>query len=588
MSVQPPVSGQRRLAAIISADVVGYSRQMARDEKATVQAIRSHRETMRGRIREHHGRLVDAVGDNMLAEFQSAVDAVNCALDVQSVIAQRNDELDEVERMPFRMGIHIGDLLVEDEQIYGDGINIAARLESMAPAGGICLSGAVAEQVRGKTDVQLEDMGEHELKNIPQPVRVWRVEQGAINDGVSDSRTSVAGFGGRPAIAVLPFENRTGDPEQAYLADGIVEDVIAGLSAYRHFPVIARSSTFSYKDKHVDARRIGAELGARYVVGGSVRRAGNRVRVATELVDCKTGHQIQAERFDRESDDVFELQDDIVVALIGSIEPALAQAEARRVSAKPTDSLSAWENLQKGYSLMLIGRPQDSELADPCLRRAIALDPEFADAHAALALVLWARVYFGWADNPEADLAEAMTLCKRAVHLDPDQPRAQEAMGWMNWYAGDSDAAQRSFEHAIELNPSLATAWWGLASMLSEKHPDEAMALAEKAVRLSPKDRNITLALHMCGLCAFLGGHYEDTVKWEHRAMESPAPPSAYRVLAAALGYLGRHDEAREALDEAMRRAPQFTLRLLREGNSPRLVDLLLEGWKKSGWAPPP
>ena len=587
MSSREQSGSERRLAAIISTDVVGYSRHMAEDDKATVKTLQSHRETMRGTIREHHGRVVDAVGDNLLAEFHSAVDAVNCALEIQNVLSERNGLLEKARRMPFRMGIHIGDLLVDGEQIFGDGINIAARLEAMAPPGGICASAAVVEQVRGKTDARFEDLGEHELKNIPAPVRVWRLsldEQG----GQGVAAMSVAGFAGRPAIAVLPFENRTGDPDQEFLADGIVEDVIAGLSAYCAFPVIARSSTFSYKGKHVDARQSGRELGARYVVGGSVRKAGNRIRVATELVDSKTGRQINAERFERELGDLFELQDDIVSAIICSIEPAVFRAEVRRVSRKPTGSLDAWENLQKGLSMMMIGNSNVSKAAEPYIRRALELDPNFAAACAALCLFLWARVYFTWEIDPEPVLKEARKIGRKAVQLAPDDPRAHLALGWMHWYSGNRTAAKLSFERAIELNPSLADAWWALASILSDERPDEALAFAKKAVRLSPRDQSVTIALHICAVCAFLGEHDEQAVEWERKSVAHPAGPQSYRLLGAALGHLGKLEEAREAIDEAMRRAPNFTLMTLRAGNSPRLVDRLVEGWRKAGWSPPP
>lgn len=297
MSIPSGSKPRRQLAAILSADAVGYSRRMAADEAATVAAMRSNRETLGGFVREHHGRVVNAVGDNMLAEFASAVDAAACAVAAQRELARRDADVPEDERLRFRIGVHLGDLVIEDDEIFGDGINIAARLEAIAEPGGVAASAAIVDQVRGKIDAAIEDLGERTLKNIPLPVRVYALRPLDAGETAGSAAAAVPGFGGRPAIAVLPFEHRGTDPDQAFLADGIAEDAIARLSAFRLFPVISRSSTFTYKDKRVDARQVSRELGARYVVEGSVQEIGGRVRVAVQLIDGVQGVQVTSERW---------------------------------------------------------------------------------------------------------------------------------------------------------------------------------------------------------------------------------------------------------------------------------------------------
>lgn len=581
-----PSNTRRRLAAILSTDAVGYSRRMAQDDVATVETMRSHRETIRGVVREHHGRVVDAVGDNLLAEFASAVDAVACAIAVQRLLGERNGELPDERRLPFRIGLHLGDLLVDEEQLYGDGVNIAARLEALAESGGICASSAIVEQVRGKVEAGFVDLGDQELKNIPAPVRAWRVHE--VADAAATPPLTVPGFGGRPAIAVLPFENLSGDPEQEFLVDGIVEDVIARLSAFRSFPIIARSSTFTYKGSGIDARQVSRELGARYVVEGSVRKAGNRVRVAVQLIDGASGHQMQAERYDRELDDVFALQDEIVETVVGVIEPTMRRAEGRRAATKPTASLDAWEALQRGRherSFTIEGR----EAGKRWFLRALELDPGWAQPHATMALALWGDAHTGSSDNSEAALREALQLARRSVELGSEDPFSQMALALCLSRTGAMAAALRACERAVELNPSYAAGWGTMANILAHERPDEALTLTGKALRLSPRDPDVRQWTYTAGICCFCAGRDEEAIGWVRDALERGyefAPP--YRLLGAALGHCGRADEARAAIDEAMRFHPDFTVTLLRKLNSPKLAERMLEGWKKAGWSPPP
>ena len=587
MTPEKPIAVQRRLAAILKADAVGYSRRMAEDETAAVEALRSHRRTIGGFVRGHRGRVVDEVGDNVLAEFSSAVDVVACAIDIQVELARLEADLADEQRLRFRIGVHLGDLIVEGEQIFGDGINVASRLETLADPGGICASLAVVDQVRGKVDARFEDIGDQHLKNIPVPVRTYRVIPlaGSVT-GTSAGAMTVAGFGGRPAIAVLPFTDRGGDDERDYLADGIVEDLIARLSAFRVFPVISRSTTFTYKDKHVDARQVSRDLHARYVVEGSVLRSGGRVRVAVELIDGALGQQIYAERYDRELGDVFALQDEIVMAIVGSIEPALARAERQRARQKPVLHLDAWECFQRG-SWLLFGLRSKAELAEALtlFRRARDLDPALSTAAAMESMCHAASLVFQWSENHDATVASALAMAEMSVMLAEDDPWSHVALGYAASFAGDAPRALASFERAIELNPSLTMAYQGLAVALSADHPDEAIRTMEKAIRLSPRDPQMHLFLHQIAVAHLLAGRYEDALARGRESLRLRTnQPNPYRIVAAACGYLGRNAEALEALANMQRLAPHFSLAHFRRMNSKALVDLCLEGWRRAGW----
>jgi adenylate cyclase len=578
---------RRQLAAILSADAVGYSRRMAEDEASTVEALRSHRQTIGGFVREHRGRVVDAVGDNLLAEFASAVDAVACAMGVQAELERREAKVPEERRLRFRIGIHVGDLLVEGDQLFGDGLNVAARLEALAAPGGICASAAVVEQIRGKLPAVFEDLGEQQLKNIPTPVRAYAIRATEDRPGTSGAGVmTVAGFGGRPAIAILPFENRSGDPEQEFLADGIVEELIARLSAFRLFPVISRSSTFGYKGKRIDARQASRELRARYIVEGSVQRAGSRIRVVVDLVDGMLGHQIFSERYDRELGDVFTLQDDIVMAMVSSIEPALGRAELQRVRAKPTPHLDAWECFQRGSWLLLALRSRE-EVAQALelFRRARDLDPTFSTAAALEAMCHSAMLLYQWSEDPARSAAAELEAAEASLALREDDPFAHAALGYACSDSGDDQRATAAFERAIELNPSLTIAYQGLAVALSADRPDEAIRVMEKAIRLSPRDRQMHLFLHQLAVAHLVAGRYDDALRCEQESLRLRVDqPHVYRIVAAACGHLGRHAEALDALDKMRRLAPHFSLDVFRRSNSVALFDRCLEGWRRAGW----
>jgi adenylate cyclase len=599
MASVEPNKARRQLAAILSADAVDYSLHMAEDEAATVQTLRSHRDTIGGFVREHRGRVVDAVGDNLLAEFASAVDAVACALDVQTELERRGAELPEDRRLRFRIGVHLGDLLVDGNQIFGDGINVAARLEALAHPGGVCASGAVVEQVRGKVPADFEDLGDHHLKNIPLPVRAYRIRPTAqAGEGTATSALTVAGFGGRPAIAVLPFEHRGGDSAREYLADGIVEDLIARLSAFRLFPVISRSSTFTYRGKRIDARQVSRELRARYIVEGSVQESEGRVRVSVALIDGVLGHQIYAERFVREIGDVFALQDDIVMAIVASIEPALTRAERQRARSKPTTQLDAWECFQHG-SWLLFGfqsriHPLSTRLrvyqddvvqALALFRRARELDPTFSSAAALEAICHAAFLMYQWSEDPAQTVAAALEAAETSLALGEYDPWAHVALGHACSFAGDMPRAVAAFERALELNPSLTMAYQGLAVALSAEHPDEAIRVMQKAIRLSPRDPHMHLFRHQLAVAHLVAGRYEDVLQEEQESLRLRADqPHVYRIIAAAYGHLGRRAEALEALETMRRLAPHFSMATFRRTNSKTLVDRCVEGWRRAGW----
>lgn len=587
MGSADPGQLSRRLATILSADAVGYSRRMAEDDAATVTALRSRRETFRGYVREYRGRIVGTAGDNVLAEFASTIDAVACALAVQEELARTEAELAPQERLPFRIGIHIGEVLVLDAEIFGDGINIAARLEGIAAAGGICASSAVVDHVRGRIEAGFEDIGDRELKNIPLPVRTYRVHPPSGGQAASEA-TTVPGFSGRPVIAVLPFDDRGGDPSCSYLAEAIAEEIASRLAAFRMFPVISHSSTLAYRERRSDLREIARDLRARYVVVGSVQSAAGRIRVTVGLVDGLGGVQIHSERHDREIGDVFALQDEIVLAIISSVEPALGRAERSRIRAKSEPQLDAWESFQRGASLLFAVRSR-SELEEALrlFRRARELDRNFSTAAALETVCHVAFLTYHWSDDADRSAMEAMEAATTALALGDDDPWAHAAMGYACSFAGDDEGAIASFERAIDLNPSLTMAYQGLAIALTADLPDEAIRVMEKAIRLSPRDVQMHFFLHQLAVAHLMAGRFEEAITRERESLRLRGDqPHGYRLLAAALGHLGRSAEALEALTTMKRIAPGFSLEIFRRNNSPVLVELCLDGWRKAGWKP--
>jgi adenylate cyclase len=420
---------ESRMAAILAADVAGYSRLMSQDEAGTLQALTAHREVMDRLIADHGGRIANTAGDSVLAEFASAVDAVQCAAQVQEALAAASQDTPEEKRLQFRIGVHVGDVMVRGGDLLGDGVNIAARLESIAAPGGICISDATYGSVRKAVPLTFTDLGPQKLKNIDEPVRAYALSPGSSIPAGTASAASPP-LPKKPSIAVLPFNNMSGDPDQGYFADGIVEDIITALSRVRWLFVIARNSSFTYKNKSIDARQIGRELGARYLLEGSIRKAGQRIRISGQLLEAATGAHLWADRFDGEISEIFELQDLIATRVVIAVEPSLRSAETERAQRKPTDNLDAYDLYLRALPAINVYTRAGFEEAEGLLRRAVALDPAYADALAALAECLVRMVVNGWAADKQASTAEACALAGRAVTADPENASVLAIAAW--------------------------------------------------------------------------------------------------------------------------------------------------------------
>lgn len=585
---------QRRLAAVLSADAAGYTKLMADDEEATLATLNDYRHIMSCLVENHGGRVVDMVGDNLLAEFPSAVDAVRCALVVQDQLADRNRELQPERRMPFRIGIHIGDLIIDGERIVGDGVNIAARIEASAPPGGVAMSQAVLDQVAGKLPIEVRDLGEHRLKNVPRPVRIYEVSgrrgagQAAVAPAGDEPEVDehVPGFAGRHAIAVLPFQNLSQDPEQEYFADGLAEDLITSLAALRAYPIISRNSSFSYKAANADPRKVGRELGAHYVVAGSVRRSGRRVRVTAELVDAEDGRQVWSGRYDRELSDIFELQDDLTLAIAGAVAPALSRSEIQHSIRRPLQSLDAWDCVHRGMWHLFQYTREHNDQARAWAAKAIELAPDYAMAHSLVAFACLYSILYQWTDDVPATIAEAQAAAKRAMTLDQDDPMALVAYGYTLSMSKQRDRAVEVLRRAVELNPSSALANWALgATMRMAGDYEESIGHVEKAIRLSPHDELMHEFLFTIGSCHFLAGRYDRAVEFARRSLDLRADrPGAYRLLAASLGLLDRREEAARALGHLRRLAPEFRPEHLRHFLPDEAVARYRDGLVAAGW----
>jgi adenylate cyclase len=585
-----PDDVERKLAAILSADVVGYARLMAEDEAATIRTLTDYREEIARLVRQHRGRVVDSPGDNVLADFPTALEAVRAAVEIQRVIGVRNAELPSGRRMEFRIGVHLGDVAVEGERIYGDGVNIAARLESLAEPGGICLSGTIHDQVQRKLDLSYEDLGKQNLKNLPDPVQAYRIrlepEAGLPSQSLPGmDELTVPGFSGVPAIAVLPFDNLSGDPEQEYFADGIGEDLITRLSAWRYFPVISRNSSFVYKGKSVDVKQVSRELGVRFVVEGSVRKFRDRVRISAQLIDATTGAHVWAEKYDRELTDIFAVQDEITETIVGSLVSASHRIERRRSARRDPQDLDVWESVQRGYWHLYPYTKDETLKAESLFRDAIERDPHFSIAHVALSQCLAYQIIYRWADSPAKTRVECLRVAEESVALGEDLPAAHVCLGMACQVLGDYERALTAHQKAIELNPSYALAHWGLSLALTYTgRPDEAMEALRKALRLSPHDELAHFFLRHLALLHFIAERYQDAVEWAKRSLDlSPRQADCLRILAASYGNLGRSDEARAALDTALGLEPGISMIRLRSGVPRPYAERYLDGLRKAG-----
>jgi adenylate cyclase len=586
---------ERRLAAIMAADVVGYSRLMGTDEEGTLAALKAiRRELGDPKIAEHRGRIVKTTGDGLLVEFASVVDAVRCAVEMQQGMARRNANVPVDKHIEFRFGIHQGDIIIDDGDIFGDGVNLAARLEGLAEPGGICVSRVVRDEIRDKLELAFNDMGEQSLKNMARPIRVF-----AVNIGMQASRPPATETGAirstaepaplalpdKPSLAVLPFQNMSGDPEQEYFVDGMVEEIITALSRIRWLFVIARNSSFTYKGQAVDVKRVGRELGVRYLLEGSVRKAGNQVRITGQLIDTATATHIWADRFDGALDDIFALQDEVAANVAGAIEPKLRLAEIQRVAHKPTTSLDAYDLYLRGHALFYKRTEEAAAEAVTLFKRALILDPDFALA----AAMIGACYTLPHATLSLQDIDAAVRLAREAIGQGRDDP---DALAWAAWtlqlWAGEHSLATSVVERALALNPNSAVVWdvYGWISACLNR-PDNAIAAFRRAMRLSPMDPIAFAFAAGMGMAHLAAKQFDEAIDWADRALhDQPRFLTALRIKLVATAYLGQHS-SKEFLRQLIQLKPGSTIRQVREevalAYAPDLWEFYEEGLRLAG-----
>ena len=540
------MSQTRRLAAILAADVAGYSRLMEADEEGTLERLKALRhELFDPKIAEHRGRIVKTIGDGLLVEFASVVDAVRCAVEVQQAMPERNADFAADHRIELRIGINLGDVIVEGDDLYGDGVNIAARIEALADAGGVFVSNTVHDHVRDRLPFVFEDLGEQQVKNIARPVRVYRVRD--IGAASKSPTAPSLPLPDKPSIAILPFANMSGDPEQEYFADGMVEEIITALSRIRWLFVIARNSSFTYKGQAIDVKQVGRELGVRYVLEGSVRKAGGRVRITAQLIDALSGVHLWADRFDGSLEDVFELQDKVAISVAGVIEPTLQAAELRRSSARPTSDLTAYDFYLRALPHQFSFASDRNTLVLDLLGRAIDCDP---DCGPALALAAFLRAQLdvnGWTDDREATRRTAIDLARRALRAAPDDPEVLAPSAFvLAWYGEDIDVAIGLVDRCLDLNPSFARGWyWSAVLRLFAGQPDLAIKHLEASLRLSPRDR-FGAPLTGIGIALFFNRRFDEAAAKLLASLEQvPSLALTYQFLASCYAHMERLDEAR-------------------------------------------
>ncbi|MCH8835564.1 MAG: tetratricopeptide repeat protein [Proteobacteria bacterium] len=619
---------KRKLVAVIAADVAGYTRLMGADEDATMAAWWSHRkELIDPTIAGYEGRIVKHTGDGFLAEFPSVLDAVRCAVAMQSEMARRNADVPEDRRMRFRMGVNLCDIMSDDEDIYGDGVNIAARLESLAEPGGVSISGAVHDQVRGKLDFSWEDLGERRVKNVAEPVRAYRMtpQTAAAPAHSAPGRRKVWAVAGiaaalavvavaawylyprpspppaadihatemaalappdQPSIAVLPFDNISGDPEQDYFVDGITEDLITDLSQVSGLFVIARNSVFTYKGKPVKVQQVGRELGVQYVLEGSVRKSGNRIRINAQLVDAVTGRHLWAARYDRELTEVFALQDEVTAKIVSALAIKLTVDERERLSRAAVTSPEAYDTLLRGLELFRRFTRETNAEARVLFEKAIALDPQYARAYADVALTHGMDVTFGWTDAPEAANARGLEFARNGLALDDTLPQVHFALASTYLRHRRYDESIAADRKSIGLDPNYADGYASLAMSLAYAgRPEDGLKAIRKAMRLNP--RHPFFYVWIVGHAYFLMGRYAEAATAFERVLErNPQFPGGHMTLAATYGHLGRTADAEWEVEETLTLLPDFSLARERRRalyKNPADLERYIEGLRKAG-----
>jgi adenylate cyclase len=580
----------RKLAAILAADVVGYSRLMGADEAGTLTALKHHRQAVFDpAVAAHNGRIVKLIGDGTIVEFGSVVDAVNCALSVQRSGDLTPDETPPQPKIVLRIGINLGDVIIEGDDIYGDGVNIAARLEPLAEPGGICVSSIVNESIGNRIDAHFQDGGDISVKNIDRPIRVWKWQPtGTSISAAKPDAAKPATNGATASIAILPFTNMSGDPEQEYFSDGITEDIITDLSKIAGLTVIARNSSFTYKGRAVDVRAVGRELGVRSVLEGSIRRAGNRVRITAQLIDATSGGHLWADRYDRDLTDIFEVQDDVTQRIVAALKVTLSPAEKAQRSDIGTSSIDAYDYSLRGREFLL-GNPKNRgtfEQAKASFLKAIELDPNFAQAYAGLGFAYMFDYQNRWSDDPDGSLPLAKRYAEEAIEKNPKEALARAVAAVTATFNGDLDRAQSQIGLALSLNPNLAMAYNIAGSIrMYAGQPLEAIPVIERAMRLDPAAN--TQYLHFLGMANLLAGKYETAVAlFKQRIALVPGTDFSRSALASALGHLGEIDEAHRVWRELKDINPKYSfsehlsrLPFKREEDARRLAD----GLQKAG-----
>jgi adenylate cyclase len=583
---------ERRLAAILAADVAGYSRLTGLDEEGTHVRLR---ERLRGladpKISEHRGKVVKHTGDGVLAEFGSVVDAVRCAIEVQRGMAEQNATMPQVKRIEFRIGIHVGDIIVDDNDIFGDGVNIAARLEGIAEPGGVCISDDAQRQVRGKVDFAFEDMGPQNLKNIVEPMRAWRLRMNASGSPAAPieppvESTQALALPDKPSIAVLPFQNMSGDPEQEYFADGMVEEITTALSRFKWLFVIARNSSFTFKGKAVDVKEVGRRLGVRYVLEGSVRTASGKVRITGQLVDAVTGAHIWADRFERDMADVFALQDEVTVAVVSAIQPKLFQTEIAMATRRRPENLTAYDLFLRAMQQFYLSTREGLAEAIRLAHRALQLDPQFGFVTALAGVCHMQRVLYGYAVDPQFDRKEAVRLMRLALSIDDSDPDTLAFAAIISAYmVGDCEREIEMANRAVALNPNSFLAWSSRGHVFRIAGlPEEAIRSFERAIRTSPVDPRLHLMFVGMGMAFIELRRFDEAIVAGKKAQrQNPSFPPASFCLASAFAHLGRDGEAREAAARLLETDPAFTISARMGRRRQSHLKLLIEGLRKAG-----
>ena len=580
---------QRRLAAILAADVVGYSRLMGEDEEGTLAALTAHlAEMIEPCITEHRGRVVKTTGDGLLAEFASVVDAVRCAVTVQDGMRERNTELPENRRIEFRIGVNLGDVIVQDDDVFGDGVNVAARLEGLAEPGGVCISDMVHQSIRSKLDLSFDDLGSQRVKNIGDPVHAFLIRHDAPSRGPSTGQGDALSLPDRPSIAVLPFDNISGDPEQEYFSDGITEDIITELSKISGLFVIARHSAFTYKGQSVTLKQVGRDLGVRYVMEGSVRKAGNRLRISAQLIDATTDHHLWAERYDRDLEDIFAVQDEVARNVASALTVALKPEEGERLSRPPTENIEAYDIFLRTRSSLWPPTRENMLSARSAYRRITEIDPSFAGGHAGQSMTHSFAVMFGHSERPEEDARLALKLADAAVALDDEFAHAYAALGLGHTVTGRFDEAIVCAQRVVELQPGDADAHlYSAFPYLFAGQAEAAYEAITTALRLDPQYVNGPY-LNVLGVACFCAGRYEEAIEAFKRNVDrgGPLAPPALAFRTASYSAAGHMEEAKESAQALLNFFPAFSsarFRMLHMFKNPDDTERVISALRQAG-----